>query len=205
MRWRIAMTRASATAATLAAILVGGGALAADIMLNAVSYVEKPLGRTVTVEIFDDSPLNLAIKQQFETELRNQGYAVESGAQFILSIETRDMSGSWSGGGSTSPIDISNSPNHTGTDAPDVRVRIFDIQRGGLLNKKQETGVTEVSPSQFRIDASLEDRANGRRLWEAWSISNISGTDNATVQRAMVAPIVSNIGKTVRDATIPVN
>lgn len=203
MRWQNAVTRASATAATLAALLVGGVALAGDIMLNAVAYVDKPLGRTVAVEIFDDSPLNIAMKEQFERELINQGYAVEKGAQFILSIETRDESGKWSGGGSTSPIDIANSENHTGTDAPDVRVRIFDIQRGGLLNKKQEKNVTEVSPSEFRIDATLEDRSNGRRLWEAWTITKIEGTGDEATQRAMVAPIVSNIGKTIRDATIP--
>lgn len=203
MRWQNAMTRAAASAAAIAVVLVGGAALAADIMLNAVNYVDKPVGKTVSVEIFNDSPINIALKEQFEAELRNQGYTVQDGAQFIVSIDTRDTSGSWTGGGSTSIIDIANQDNHTGTDSPKVRMRIFDTQRGGLLNKKQETGVTEVSPSEFRIDATVEDRSNGRRMWEGWTIMGIEGGDNTIAQHAMVAPLVSNIGKTVRDAVIP--
>lgn len=186
-------------------IAVAGATSAAanEIVLNAVSYADMPLGRTITVEILDDSQKNLDLKKQFEEALKSKGYAIESGAQMVLTIETRDESGKWSGGGSTSPIDIANRDNHTGTDAPDVRVRIFDTQRGGILNQKRDYGVTEISPSQFRIDAFLEDRSNGRRLWEGWSVVDVDGSEDPQLQRSMVTPIVSNIGKTVRDEKIP--
>jgi hypothetical protein len=192
------------SAAALAFVCLSAAkAEANDIVLNAVSYADMPLGRTVAVEILDDSQKNLDLKKQFEDELKAAGFTLDSGARLIMTIETRDESGSWSGGGSTSLIDLANSDNHTGTDAPDVRVRIFDTQRGGILNQKREYGVTEVSPSQFRINASLEDRTNGRRIWEGWSIVNIDGTDDPALQRAMVTPIVKNIGNTVRDEKIP--
>lgn len=203
MRWQAAFSMTIGVVACVGIAVFSGSASAQDIVLNAVAYEEHAPERTVSVEIYNDSEQNLTLKSHFEKELAAQGYTIEANARLVLSIDTRDTSGSWSGGGSTSPIDITNRDNHTGTDAPDVRVRLFDTQRGGIFNQKREYGVTEVSPSQFRIDAVLEDRTDGRRIWEAWTITNVSASDNPALQRAMVTPIVGNIGKTVRDETIP--
>jgi len=80
-----------------------------------------------------------------------------------------------------------------------VRVNIFDSKRGGLLNPKRDTGITQVSPSQLRIDASIEDRQTGKRLWQGWSVSNQgSSTEEDMTHQSMVKPIIENIGKTVR-------
>lgn len=174
---------------------------AQQIMLNAVSYEPIPSGEAVMVEIFDDSDVNQRLKNRFEAQLKSQGYTITEGARLILSFETRETSGKWTGGGPNRLVEIGNAGNHTGTDAPDVRVNIFDNQRGGLLNPKPNKGVTQVAPSQYRIDASLEDRSNGKRLWQGWSIAAVGGADDPAVQNAMVKPIVEHIGKTVRDQT----
>lgn len=172
---------------------------AQQITLNAVSYEPIPSGEAVMVEIFDDSDDNKRLKTRFEDQLKSQGYTVSENARLILSFETRDMSGTWTGGGPNRLVEIGNAGNHTGTDAPDVRVNIFDNQRGGLLNPKPKKGVTQVAPSQYRIEASIEDRSNGKRLWQGWSVANIGSADDPTTQNAMVKPIVEHIGQTVRD------
>ena len=64
-------------------------------------------------------------------------------------------------------------------------------------------GITEVAPSQLRVDVSIEDRDNGRRLWQGWSMANISAANDTALQRALVKPIIDNIGKTVRDEDNP--
>lgn len=174
---------------------------AQQIMLNAVSYEPIPSGESVMVEIFDDSEDNKRLKKQFEDQLKSQGYTIADDARLILSFETRDTSGTWTGGGPNRLVEIGNAGNHTGTDAPDVRVNIFDNQRGGLLNPKPNKGVTQVAPSQYRVDASIEDRTNGKRLWQGWGIANIGSADDPAIQNAMVRPIVEHIGKTVRDQT----
>lgn len=176
---------------------------AADIMLNAVSYADIPDKKSVAIELFNDSPRNLDLKAQFEEQLRQAGYTIDQSAQLIFSFDTRDTSGKWTGGGSSGLISLENSDNHTGTDAPRVRVSIFDTQKGGILNEGSERGITEVAPSQIRVEVTLEDRTNGRRLWEAWTVSNIGASDDPSVPKSMVGPLVQNIGKTVRDETIP--
>jgi len=182
-------------------ILSSAVAHAQQIMLNAVSYEPIPSGQSVMVEIFDDSDDNKRLKKQFEDQLKSQGYTIADDARLILSFETRDTSGTWTGGGPNRLVEIGNAGNHTGTDAPDVRVNIFDNQRGGLLNPKPNKGVTQVAPSQYRIDASIEDRTNGKRLWQGWGIANIGSADDPAIQNAMVRPIVEHIGQTVRDQT----
>lgn len=191
----------------IASIIVGtfmmSGAIAnaQQITLNAVAYEPIPTGEAVMVEIFDDSDDNKRLKVKFEDQLQSQGYTISKDARLILSFEIKGTSGTWTGGGPNRLVEIGNAGNHTGTDAPDVRVNIFDNQRGGLLNPKPSKGVTQVAPSQYRLEASIEDRTNGKRLWQGWSIASIGGADDPTIQNAMVKPIVEHIGKTVRDQT----
>ncbi|MBO6519981.1 MAG: hypothetical protein JJ900_03730 [Rhodospirillales bacterium] len=186
--------------AVLSAFLCFSALEAQTVNLNAVSYAELPSGRDITVETFDDSEKVKKLKALFEEELELAGYNVTQGARMILSFEARDTEGSWSGGGPNRLIEIRESDNHTGKDAPDVRVNIFDSQRGGLLNPKRDKGITQVAPSQFRIDASIEDRTNGKRLWQGWSVTeDFAVGESHTVQRSMVKPIIESIGKTVRD------
>jgi len=174
-------------------------ARAQGVELNAVSYADIPRGEAITVETFDDAKEIVKLKKLFEEELRAEGYTVSDNARLILSFEARDESGKWTGGGPNRLIELRNSQNHTGDNAPDVRVSIFDSQRGGLLNPKRDKGITQVAPSEFRIDASIEDRSNGKRLWQGWSVTTDSiGAEDSARHRSMVKPIVENIGKTVR-------
>ena len=198
--------RLSATmscALAICATLYAPASHAADIALNAVSYFDLPQGKSVTVETFDDSDSTVQLQKHFTTELVAQGYTVIDNARLILSFVTRDTSGTWSGGGPNRLIEFKNSDDHTGTEAPDVRLNIYDNRRGGILNPKRDTGITEVAPSQYRIEAAIEDRSNGRRLWEGWSVADIGASDDPALLVAMVKPIVGSIGMTVRDQKIP--
>lgn len=188
------------TAGLLSVLISTSTPHAQGVEMNAVSYDEIPHGQSVTVEIYDDSKEVLKLKKLFEEELRLQGYSVSDTGRLILSFEVQDTSGKWTGGGPNRLVQIGNSENHTGKDAPDVRVNIFDSQRGGLLNPKRDKGITQVAPSQFRIDATIEDRQNGKRLWQGWSVTDAgsASSDDSAHHRSMVKPIIGNIGKTVR-------
>ena len=187
-------------AAVLGIMLCGTNANAQGVDLNAVSYAEIPNTREITVETFDDSEKVMKLKKLFEEELRLAGYNVTDNARLIMSFEARDTEGKWSGGGPNRLIEIRNSDNHTGKDAPDVRLNIFDSQRGGLLNPKRDKGITQVAPSDFRIDAMIEDRTDGKRLWQGWSVTKNSEIgEDQSLHPSMVKPIIGSIGKTVRD------
>ncbi|MEX0694663.1 MAG: hypothetical protein WD075_09485 [Rhodospirillales bacterium] len=188
------------SALTVSAMISSPPLRADEIEINAVSFFDIPSNETVSVEIFDDAEEILELKKIFEDELRDKGYTIADKSRLILSFEARDTSGKWSGGGPNRLIDLSNTENHTGKDAPAVRLNIFDSERGGILNPKRDKGITQVAPSEFRIDAVIEDRQNGKRLWQGWTIIAESvETDGPALHRAMIKPLVDNIGKTVRN------
>jgi len=176
---------------------------AGSILLNAVSYADIPAGHTVSVETFDDSEDNMALKDRFIAALQAKGYTVADKAPLIFSFEITDSTGAWTGGGPNRLIELRNNENHTGTNAPDVRVNIFDSKRGGLLNPKRDKGITEVAPSEYRIDAAVEERASGRRLWEGWTAAAVGAADDPALHQAMVSPLIDNIGKSVREKSYP--
>jgi len=191
----------SLVAAVAMSVLISVSPLRAEgIQVNAVSFSEIPKNESVYVEIYDDSAENQDLKKLFEDELRAKGYNISEDGRLILSFETRDTSGKWSGGGPNRLIEMRNSDNHTGKDAPEVRVSIFDSQRGGILNPKRDKGITQVAPSEFRIDVVIEDRTNGRRLWQAWtSTSDNAGAEDTAFHREMVKPIIDTIGKSTHN------
>lgn len=168
---------------------------AEGIEVHGVSFAELPKNTDITVETFDDAKENQDLKKLFEDELRSAGYTVKDNARLILSFETRDTSGKWSGGGPNRLIEMRNTDNHTGKDAPEVRLNIFDSQRGGILNPKRDQGIIQVAPGEFRIDVAIEDRTNGRRLWQAWSsTTDNAGAEDTAFHRSMVQPIIEKIG-----------
>ncbi len=201
------MKRALIAAAAVVALSHGlqHRALAAEAVLNAVSYLPLPSSKAVTVETFDDSEESLNLQKIFEDALRARGYDVSPSAGMVLSIESRDRSGTWTGGGPNRLIELRNNQDHTGTDAPAVRLNIFDSNRGGLINPKRDPGITQVTPSHFRIDITIEDRSNGKRIWQGWSETETGSSDDLEARRAMVRPLVDSIGQTVREQRFPVN
>ena len=48
-----------------------------------------------------------------------------------------------------------------------------------------------------RIDATVEDRASGKRLWQGWTVGALGQADSLSLMRKMVSPMVDGLGKTV--------
>ncbi len=180
------------------ALIISGHAQAGEGVVNGVKFRDIPTGSAISVEALDNSDINLKLAREFEGALAKQGYRVTSGADLILTFEVRDLRGSWKGGDPNRWLEFSNNEDHTGTEAPQVRLKLLETNKGGLLNREKPRGVRQVAPSQQRIDASVESRTDGKRLWQGWSASDIGATDSVSHARTMVPALVEAVGKTVR-------
>jgi len=117
--------------------------------LNAVSFKPVPVGVPIFVRPLDDSDENLALKQRFEAVLRERGYALAADASgLVLTFETRDDIGSWSSSGRRTVLEFQGAGGREGTEDVEARLRLFDSQRGALLNKGRG-GTRVVAPSNF--------------------------------------------------------
>ena len=86
-------------------------------------------------------------------------------------------------------------------DADNGLCAALDSAQGGVFNEGRAHGTSIVTPSLYRIDATVDDRRNGERLWQAWATASLQQSDGATLTRSMVPVMVGSLGKTVRRQT----
>ncbi len=179
-------------------------AAAADGRLNAVAYQEIPAGTALMVRPLDNSDHNLLLKADFERALRSKGYTISQDAKVAFTFETMDTAGAWTGSGPNPFVELSNNPDQTGVEAPQVRFNLFNTRRGGILNPERTETTRMVTPSSFRIDATIDSLTDGRRFWHGWGIVNVGADDSRERSRALVPPLVDGIGKTIRQQSLQV-
>ena len=177
----------------------------ADGLMNAVSYQPLPPGSAIFVRPMDNSDQNMRLKKDFEYALKRKGYTISENANLILTFETRDAAGAWTGGGPNPYIELSDNHDQTGINAPKVRFNLFNAARGGLFNRDRTQSTRMVTPSSFRLDATIDDKTNGKRLWQGWSTTDIGAGGARNLMRAMIPVLVDVVGQTVRRKSFPLN
>lgn len=183
-----------------ASLMVTFGALAqssGEGLLNAVSYRPLPTGGPIAVRALDNSDTNILIQREFERQLQAKGYVISADALLILTFETRDEAGAWSAGSRRTLLELEGH-NATGdNETAKARVNLFDSVRGGVFNEGQG-GPSVVTPGRYRLDVTIDNRSDGKRLWQGWSTAAQGYADGLTTTRAMVPSMVVNLGQTVK-------
>jgi hypothetical protein len=174
-------------------------------LINAVSYDRIPAGQAVTVSPLDNSDDNLILQQRFEEELRSRGYTVAANGPLVLTFGIRDVVGAYLDRNARHVLELSGGGGRGGGEDAKARVNVFDSSGGGLLNEVSGSGdTTIVTPTQYRLDATMDERGSGRRLWQAWATANLEQSDGLALTMAMVPVITQHLGQTVRQKPFPV-
>jgi hypothetical protein len=177
-------------------------AKAEDGTLSAVSYDAMSLnpGTALSLRLYDDSTENLALLRSFESELQKRGYIVSNDAPLVLNIETRNEIGAWASGDRKTLLELqARTGSGSGYDSDEARARLnlMDSNRGGVFNEGNENRTAIVTPSTHRLDLSIDDRRDGKHLWQGWAIAN-AGSGRGNPLQALVPIMVDVIGKTVK-------
>ncbi len=168
-------------------------------LMNAISYMDISKESPIAVRPLDNSDDNMILQHVFEKALSDSGYKVASDAPLILTFETRDMVGAWSTNGYNTMLELRNNRDRKGSQTPKVLLNIYNSSRGGVFNKgKDKSGTRIVTPSQYRMDVSIDNRNNGKRLWQAWTVANKGHRNSLVLTKSMVPVIVSGLGRTVK-------
>jgi hypothetical protein len=165
-------------------------------VLNAVSYRPLQAGIKIAVEPYDNSAANIKLKGHFEEALRKAGYEISDSANIIMSFESRDEAGAWVQPGKRTYIELHNNPERRGVEPPKVLLNLYNSDRGGVLNSGR--GNREVTPRKYRLDTTIDNKSNGRRMWHAWTITNVGASDSSALAASMIPMLVKNLGQTVR-------
>lgn len=165
--------------------------------VNAVTFATLSPGAAVTVRALDNSDVNMTLIDQFEDALAKRGFRIAPDASMVFSFETRNDVGAWSDSGRRSIIELEGHGGRMGGEDAKARVNLFNSSRGGLFNEGQgETNI--VTQGRYRLEATLDDRAGGKRLWQGWAESDLGRYHGSELLSAMVPVLAANVGKTVR-------
>ncbi|MEQ8665859.1 MAG: hypothetical protein RIC16_09045 [Rhodospirillales bacterium] len=170
--------------------------------LSAVSYMPIEQGEAFEVRALDNSAQNLELVSQMQQALRLRGRGVKDGSRLILTLEPRDVVGS----GTSSQRHIMSFTGESSTgheDSTELRFNIFDSQKGGILNEGDQPG-GGVQPSQYVLLVRVEDRSNGRQLWEGWASAPLLQGDGSRLLGSMVPHLADAIGTTVSEEPITI-
>ncbi|HEB79854.1 MAG TPA: hypothetical protein ENI79_05200 [Rhodospirillales bacterium] len=174
-----------------------------DGLINAVAYKQLPAVKVIAVRVMDNSNENMVLLREFEKVLRGHGYIVSPDAKLILTFETRDELGAWADHGNRTLLELSARGGDEGGENAKARFNVFDSGKGGILNKGRG-GTSITTPSQYRMDVTIDDKSNGKRLWQAWAIANLVHTDGPALTKKMIPVMVQNLGQTVKRQTFKV-
>ncbi len=173
-------------------------------ILNAVAYRALPGGQSLRVVPIDNSDQNMALKLEFERQLTNSGYAISDDAMLVLTFETHDQIGAYKSRERRAFLELHARGGREGGEDAKMLFNLYDSDTGGMFNQgKGETSI--VTQSQYRIDVTIDDKSNGKRLWHAWTIANLGQSDGRTLTKSMVPELVKSVGSTVKRQPFPLH
>ena len=166
-------------------------------ILNAVAFKALPQGMSIAVRPMDNSESNLLVQREFEKVLRTNGYTVSNDASLILTFEYRGDIGAWSTIDRRTILELEARGGREGGEDAKALFNLYNSSRGGILNKgRSRTSI--VTQSQYRLDASVDSKSNGKRLWQAWTIADLESNDGLDLTLAMIPVMVGSLGRTVK-------
>ncbi len=164
-------------------------------IVNAVAFSAIPEELVVEVTLYDDTDLDLAIRDEMIEALEAAKHAVSDGAPFELSLETDEEAIRYS---SKSPS-LGELSFGGGID---VEMNVWSSTQDSLLGGRQERTVRR-GENHFEIRAVLRDRQAGSVVWEGRATVQGDRGSAAPIMRKMVDSLVANLGQTVDDGTFP--
>ncbi len=171
-------------------------------VLNAVAYRPLPGGQALRVLPIDNSDHNMALKREFERQLTARGYTISEDAILVLTFETRDEIGAYKTRQRRAFVELHARGGREGGEDAKMLFNLYDSDTGGMFNKgKGETSI--ITQSQYRMDVTIDDNSNGKRLWHAWTVANLGQSDGRTLTKSMVPALVNSVGSTVKRQTFP--
>jgi hypothetical protein len=159
--------------------------------LNAVAFDRVPMDAPMSVQVLDDSEQNLRIAKELKRLLSERGFSIAADqAKLVLTIDTGDAVGAWSSTSNTDRVQMM-----------DDRGRLFprgqlDVTRQVQLPLPRTTVVT---PAQYRLGLTIENRSGGGPIWQGWAIAGLSQGEPAELADAMLPKLADSIGQTVRE------
>jgi len=174
-------------------------AQAADQMgeVNAVSYRELPDRLTLSITLFDDSALDLKIRDEMAAALERAKYGLSEGSPFELELTSEIYAGG------VNAADPNLGRLSSDNDDTRIEMNIWSSSQDSILGGRH-TGSEGRTASHFEIRAALRERSLGEVVWQGRAVVAAERDRAEPYVAPMVESLVESLGRTVRGGTFSV-
>ena len=165
-------------------------------VVHAVSYREVPDRLAVVIQLYDDTDLDLQIREQMIAALRQSDHSITEDALFELSLSSETQVATYQERQSS----LGELSSEDG--GLDVQMNVWSTTHDSLLQGRRNQ-LRRPGVNTFEIVATLRERTLGSVVWEGRAIVRTDRANAEQLVRPMVDSLVANLGKTVRGDTIP--
>lgn len=166
-------------------------------VLQAVSYREVPDPLSLSVILFDDSKLDLRIRDEMLAALQRANHDLGDNPLFELEVSSAARSGRFVADG-PSLGRLSSDPEDTR-----LEMNIWSSSQDSILGGRYSEREGRTF-SSFEIEAVLRERSLGEVVWEGHAIVETDRGRAEPYVPQMVESLVRSLGHTVRERTFPV-
>jgi hypothetical protein len=171
---------------------VGSAAAGQSATVDAQRLEAVPAGAAVAVEIYDDSELNLEVREAFVSALEARGVPVEAAARLRVMLDLQLREGRLE---ETAP---SLGRSHSDTQETEVEVNVLSSSQDSLLGgQRSEPGTRVVREGVVSLEAQLRDRAGGPVLWTGRARTTDDARGFERLAPMLAAPLAEAYGETV--------
>jgi hypothetical protein len=165
--------------------------------VDAVSYREVPDRLALSVTLFDDSTLDLRIRDEMVAALERAKHSVGAESPFELELTSQMHAGS--AGGTDPNLGSVSSDN----DDTRIEMNIWSSSQDSILGGRH-TGAGGRAVGHFEISAALRERSLGEVVWQGRAIVAAERDQVEPYVAPMVESLVESLGHTVRNGSFPV-
>lgn len=169
------------------------------------AFAAAPAPLAFQVDAGENTDENIALAARIAKEAAARGISIQAqGAALVFRFytevrtnpPTQRQSFSRQGGGLSDP-DVG-MPSPPGS--RDEVTNMLSSGGGGVIGGRLPTGPSYGRLLRYVVNATLEDRATGRRLWQGHVSYDSAATDRAAMFVALAPVLVEQIGKSVQES-----
>lgn len=165
--------------------------------VNAVSYREVPDRLMLSITLFDDSDLDLQIRDQMIAALEKAKHSLTQQSPFELELSSETHSGR------VDQADPSLGQLSSNSDDTQFEMNIWSSSQDSILGGRQSGGARRTAGT-FEIRATLRERSLGEVVWEGHAMVEAERDQVGPYIAPMVQSLVKSLGQTVRHGTFAV-
>ena len=171
----------------------------ADGLLSGYACGQMPGSYTVDVEVVDDSPRMLQIRDTAINALERKRAEISGSAELVLVIDTRFLRE-----GVTRKQRDLGSVTDGSSEQIRARMNLWSNREDSLIGGRRD-GIVEGGLDEVHVDITINDRSSGKCVWRGEAIHGSAGEDQWAIAEKTVLKLLNVVGKDVRDRNFEID